>query len=424
MPKHFIAARSFINGYMHILFLTQILPYPPDSGPKVKTWHVLKYLSNQGYRITLVSFVRSEEEPFVENLKEYCFQIHAIPLKRSRLLDIGYLLRSYFSGRPFLVERDDSTAMRSLIREVVASDPVDAIHADQLTMAQFALPYRNRNGRPVLIFDAHNAVWTIVERLNATLPMYYRIPLIFEAGRVKAYEARIVHEFSRTLAVAEPDAQALREALKEQYPAIPVEEAPIRVIPIAVDMETAHLIQPLAGSFNILTMGTLYYPPNADGIRWFLLDVFPIVRRALPQATLTIVGKTPPADFLQAAKESNGSIVVTGYVPKLDPYYANASIAVIPVRAGGGMRVRILEAFARGMPVVTTTVGLEGIDAKPGSDVLVADSPNDFAQSTIQLLSDGELQARLSANGRHLAKEKYDWQVVLRQLEEMYQSLA
>ncbi|HUG33492.1 MAG TPA: glycosyltransferase family 4 protein [Anaerolineales bacterium] len=409
---------------MNILFLTQILPYPPDSGPRVKTWHVLKYLAQRGHTITLITYIRPEEEPHLETVRRICHRVFTVPIKRSRLKDAGYFIRSQLTRQPFLVERDDSAAMRTMVREVVTAAPVDAIHADQLTMAQFALPYRNGNRKPALIFDAHNAVWTIVERLNATLPFYYRLPLIFEAGRVKAYEARIVHEFDRTLAVAEPDARALREALKEEYPAVPAEEAPITVIPIAVDTKVANRFQPRIGSFNILTMGTLYYPPNADGIRWFLVEVFPIIRRALPQAKLTIVGKSPPADFLQVAKESDGSVAVTGYVPELDPYFAEASVVVIPVRAGGGMRVRILEAFAHGMPVVTTTVGLEGIQAEPGSDVLVADSPHEFAQSTIRLLSDGKLQARLSGNGIRLAKDKYDWQVVLSQLEKVYQSLA
>jgi hypothetical protein len=125
-----------------------------------------------------------------------------------------------------------SFAFQQDMKRIVSSERVDAIHADQLTMAQFALPYRNDNAKPALIFDAHNAVWTIVERLNATLPFYYRLPLIFEAGRVKAYEARIVKEFDRTLAVAEPDARALRQALREQYNAVTEKEAPIKPFPL------------------------------------------------------------------------------------------------------------------------------------------------------------------------------------------------
>jgi glycosyltransferase involved in cell wall biosynthesis len=170
-------------------------------------------------------------------------------------------------------------------------------------------------------------------------------------------------------------------------------------------------------------MGTLYYPPNADGIRWFIQEVFPLIRRVLPGVKLTVVGKNPPKDFLRFAEESQGSIVTTGYVPDLDPYFAESKIMVIPVRAGGGMRVRILEAFARAMPVVTTTVGLEGIQAQPGKDVLVADNPDDFADSVIHLLNDKALQDQLSINGRHLVERKYDWQITLKDMEKVYQPM-
>jgi len=409
---------------MHILFLTQILPYPPDSGPKVKTWHVIKFLSQRGHKITLVAFVRPEEEQHVESVRKVCFQVHTITIKRSRLSDIVYLIRSQFSRRPFLVERDDNRAMRSLVSRIVESESVDVIHADQLTMTQFALPFINKDGKkPALVFDAHNAVWTIVERMNKTLPLYYRIPLVFEAGRIKEYEARIVREFDSTLAVTEPDLRALVEALQEYCPDYPVANAPITVIPIAVDTRQFLPVARRADSLKVLTMGTLYYPPNADGIRWFFREVFPLICREIPQTKLTIVGKNPPKDFLQFAQESQGSIVVTGYVPDLDPYFAESCLMVIPVWAGGGMRVRILEAFTRGMPVVTTTVGLEGIQAKPGSDVLVADTPVEFANAVVELLMDRELQARLSLNGRRLAEEKYDWQVVLSRLEDVYQRL-
>ena len=140
---------------MHILFLTQILPYPPASGPKVKTWHVLRYLSECGHKITLASFVRPEEMPFIDEVKKVCSAVHAIPVHRSKAADLYYFLRSQFTGRPFLVERDDLCEMRSLVKTIVASDGVDVIHADQLTMTQFAFPLEvAKNKKPVLVFDA------------------------------------------------------------------------------------------------------------------------------------------------------------------------------------------------------------------------------------------------------------------------------
>jgi glycosyltransferase involved in cell wall biosynthesis len=168
-------------------------------------------------------------------------------------------------------------------------------------------------------------------------------------------------------------------------------------------------------------LGTLHYPPNADGIRWFFNEVFPLVQKRVPDVTLTIIGKNPPRDFIELAERNPGTIKVTGYVDDLVPYLEESALMVVPVRAGGGMRVRILEAFSYAMPVVTTTVGLEGIHGTPDHDVLVADTPLDFANRTIELLENPSLQERLSTNGRELATNKYDWQVVLAAMRPIYE---
>lgn len=418
---------------MHILFLTQIIPFPPDAGPKVKTWHVLRYLAEQGHRITLASFIRPEEEQYVSAVREICQAVYTVPIKRSRLGDIGYWLRSNLTGRPFLIERDDLAEMHTVVKRIVETDQVDVIHADQLTMTLYGLPYIRQdkqsngsweNNRPALIFDAHNAVWTIVERMRDNARWYLKPLADFEAKRVKRYEGKVVSEFDYTLAVTEPDKLALQEAVTFNANGIVKREAHFCVVPIAVD---THLLQPVLrqpGSLNIMTMGTLHYPPNADGVRWFAQEIFPLVCQQVPEATLTIVGKNPPADFLQLQEKNPGVITVTGYVPDLTPFMEKAAIMVVAVRAGGGMRVRILEAFARGMPVVTTTIGLEGIDAKPGEEVLVADTPQDFANCVAHLLMDQALQADLAAKGRQLAEQSYDWQVILGKMNAIYQAVG
>ncbi len=415
---------------MRILFLTQIIPYPPDAGPKVKTWHVLRYLAGRGHQVVLASFIRPDEVEHVEGLSQVCAEVHTVPIQRSRWADAVPLLRSQLSGRPFLVERDDLPGMRALVRSLMREQRFDVIHADQLTMAQYALPPRagrSMGGQdlhpwPVTVFDAHNAVWTIVERMFQALPSFTRPLASLEAQRVKRYEAMLLKTFDHTLAVTEPDRRALLAGIAEQDRAFAAGR--ITVVPIAVDCQALRPIRRQAGSTNIVTLGTLHYPPNADGIRWFLNEVFPGVRQQIPGSSLTIVGKNPPQDFLQAAEQDSQAVRVTGYVPDLQPYLEKASIMVVPVRAGGGMRVRILEAFARGMPVVTTTVGLEGIDAELEKDVVVADTPEEFAAATVQLLNDEAFQARLAANGRRLAEDRYDWQAVLRKMDQIYSQEA
>jgi glycosyltransferase involved in cell wall biosynthesis len=415
---------------MRILFLTQIVPYPPDSGPKVKTWHVLRYLVGAGHRVTLVTFTRPEERPHLARLEQICAEVYPVPIRRSRLKDVGYLIRSNLTGRPFLIERDDLPEMRRLVARLLAEQKFEVIHADQFSMGQFLFPGKSLDGQnypaaPLRVFDAHNAVWTIVARSRLTAPWILKPVLALEARRIKAYEGQLVQYSDRTLAVSEIDKNALLQAVNglahNGHDHLTETASTIFTIPIAVDTQQTKPLQLTPGSGQIVTLGTLHYPPNADGIRWFLKEVFPLVQQKNPAARLTIIGKNPPADFQQIAAAQPQAITLAGYVRELAPYLSQAALMVVPVRAGGGMRVRILEALAFGMPVVTTTVGLEGIAARPGVEVLVADTPQDFAQAVLDLMANPILQQTLAHNARLLAEQKYDWQSVLRSMDQVYQ---
>ena len=407
----------------NILFLTQIVPFPPDAGPKVKTYHVIRALVEQGHSVTLVSFVRSEEVQNIPALREICDAVHEVPIHRSRIADIGYMIRSYLTGRPFLIERDDLRPMQETINQLVRENNFQFIHADQLTMVQFAI--RGASVFPdkklKVIFDAHNAVWTIVERMKDNAHFFLKPVIAVEAKRVKRYEGELMRTVDHVLAVTDIDQVLLEEALYFSKPGENSRVSPVTVIPIAVDTQKLQPIKRKMSSKNIVTLGTLHYPPNADGIRWYLNEVFPLIQQQVPDVTLTIIGKKPPQDFVEAAEQNPGTIKVTGYVDDLVPYLEESALMVVPVRAGGGMRVRILEAFAFAMPVVTTTVGLEGIHGTPDHDVLVADTPADFANRTTDLLENVSLQEKLSTNGRELAMRQYDWQTVLAAMRPIYE---
>ena len=405
---------------MRILFLTQIIPYPPNAGPRVKTWHVLRYLHERGHDVTLASFVREEELPYVSKLDEVCTAVHTIPINRSRVADVRYWLQSHLSGRPFLIERDDLRGMRQLVQQLLSDQEFDVVHADQLTMTQFALDAkkRGRANRPFIIFDAHNATWSIWERMRENAPWFLKPVYQIEESRIKQYEGMLVEQFDHTMVVIDPDRDLLLAGAKNGQASALNER--ISSIPIAVDAQVLQPIQRLPNSRNILTLGTLSYPPNADGIRWFMQEIFPLVQQAVPDVTLTVIGKNPPADFGQMAELSGGAIKVTGYVDDLTPYMEAAALMVVPVRAGSGMRVRLLEAFARAMPTVTTTIGLEGIHAEADKEILLADDPVSFATATVNLLNNPDLQAKLAENGRHLAEARYDWRAVLKQMDAVY----
>jgi glycosyltransferase involved in cell wall biosynthesis len=412
---------------LRLLFLTQVVPYPPDSGPKIKTYHVLRYLAGQGHQITLASFIRDHEKPFLHHLRDYCQEIFVAPIHRSRIADGMAYFEGLRAGLPFLITRDAQPEMQHLIDRLAARQQFDIVHADQVTMAQYALRFRrlcdaSAGSSPAIVFDAHNAVYEIVERARQTaLPLLQPV-LALEANRLKRYEGNLIDQFDHTLAVSEIDKTALQSAAVEKAKDTSRKNlaSKISVIPIAVDCADLAIRKQKERTNDILAVSTLYYPPNADGIRWFMNQVFPMVRRRIPAATLTVVGARPPKDIIEFGARNAECVQVTGYVPDLQEYFERAAVMVVPVRAGSGMRVRILEALARGIPVVTTTTGVEGIDAVDGKHLLVADEPARFADAVARLLGDSNLRMSLSESGRRLVEERYDWRVVLPKLEAVY----
>lgn len=395
---------------MRILMLTLIAPYPPDSGPKIKTYNVLQYLCER-HEVTLVSLVRSEQErAHAESLRRICHAVYTVPFQRSRWKDARFLLKSALTRESFILSRDASPELHQLLRQLTACEHFDIIHADQLNMAAFAV------GLPggARIIDQHNAVWTIVARMAARSDLIRRIGLQIEARRLRRAEARLCARFDGMLAVSEPDYAFLKLAAADAG----VELPPTAIIPIAIDARSEAPVQRHATPDTILSMATMFWPPNVDGVLWFAREVWPLVRQAVPQARVALVGARPPETVRQLAADP--AIEVPGYVADPRPYLERTAALIVPVHAGGGMRVKILEALARGLPIVSTTIGYEGIDLTPGEHLLVGDTPRAFAEALIRLLRDPELGRRLAAQGRRVAEDRYDWRVVCPAIEDLY----
>jgi polysaccharide biosynthesis protein PslH len=396
---------------MHILLLTQVLPFPPDAGPKVKTYNLLQYLARH-HDVTLVSLVRSPAEAErADALRDLCTAVHTVQLDRSRRRDLYHFAGSVLSGDSFLMRRDESRELHALLRELTSRQYFDIVHADQLNMAQFAvnLPVGAR------VIDQHNAVWTIVQRMAEHSSYAKRLGLELEARRLRRYEAQICARFDGMLAVSAPDLDFLELAAHEAGVTLP----PTEIIPIAVDAHGAPPVARTAAPTSILSMATMFWPPNVDGVLWFAREVYPLVKTAVPEAAFAVVGARPPASVRQL-NAVDPSINVTGYVEDPQPYLEAAAALIVPVRAGGGMRVKILEALARGLPIVSTTIGYEGIALTPGEHLLVGDTPAAFAEALTAILRDPAFGRRLAAAGRAVAEEVYDWRVVNPQIERLY----
>lgn len=393
---------------MRVLLLTQVLPYPPDSGPKVKTYYVLKYLAER-HDVTLVSFVRDTDKvEHVEHLKSLCKKVVTVPITRSPVMDLQFLGKSLLTNQPWMMVRDEREDMQAVLADLAKTTDFDVVHADQLNMAQYALPFTK--SRKVL--DLHNALWVLYKRLSETLPLTKPMKYILmrDWRLLKQYEGQMCRTFDAVLAVSQEDKLALIEAGAR---------LDMTVIPIAIDTDEQAQIPRQPRSPHIVHIGTMYWPPNIAGITWFLDEIYPLVKQQVPDVRCTLIGARPPASITDRAK-ADSSLTVTGYVEDPIPYLADSSMMVVPLKAGGGMRVKILNALSQGIPMVSTTVGCEGINVTNGEDILVADSPEDFADATTRLLTNSILNRQITEKGRTMVVNTYDYRQACKPLDAIY----
>lgn len=392
---------------MRVLLLTQVLPYPPDSGPKVKTYYVLKYLA-QHHQVTLVSFVRDSDKPeYVHHLETLCERVITVPITRSPVRDLRFLAKSLLTGRPWMMLRDERPEMVSAL-ESLAGQHFDVVHADQLNMAQYALLFPKSHK----VLDLHNALWMLYKRLAQTTrlssPMKYI--LLRDWRLLKRYEGEMCRIFNTVVAVSDEDRQLLIEAGGRKD---------ILVVPIAIDTTEQAYIDRAPDGPHIIHIGTMYWPPNIDGILWFLDEIYPRIQQKVAGVRCTLIGARPPESITQRG-QADKSITVTGYVEDPMPYFQDSSMMIVPVRAGGGMRVKILNALSQGIPIVSTVVGCEGIAVANEHDILIEDEPQAFADACIRLLTNPDLNEQISRIGRHTAVQKYDYHEACRPLDIVY----
>lgn len=397
-----------------LLILTPQLPFPPDQGAPIRNWNFIRYLgSSNRYEVTLLSFARpgehgtTQEATAIETLKKYCSRVEivAAPPRRSKLARLRTLLKV---GRPDLAMRLASPVFQANLKCLLETQRFDAVLCEGLELAPFVLTtFANASPRPRLILDEHNAEWLLQHRAyqNDRAGGYKRLPAAIysylQAYRLRLFEQEALKFFDCAIAVSEQDKAALAK--------IGAAEAKIKVIPNGMDVtEFAPRPEVTEKKDSLVFSGTMDFRPNIDAVTWFINEVWPLIVSQKPNAKFTIVGKRPTT-ALQALVDKNPGVILTGSVADTRPYIWDSAVYVVPMRIGGGVRFKVLEALAMEKAVVTTAMGADGIPLTPSLDAEVASEPRQFADAVVNLLNNSERRQALGKHGRTFVTAHFDW---------------
>ena len=368
-------------------------------------WNLLRTLSAT-HQIDVLSFAEpslSDEQIAIatEKLRSHCRSVRVVV---RRPVD----LRPSLLDRSIHIEMFDCDEMRDELLEMVGRGGYDIVQFDKTELAQYALP----GPAPVQLLVEHVVFYHAYRRqfLQHRQPSPARI---LEYLKLRRYELGACCRFDGVITMSKVDARLLRSRLP-RHPCI-------TDVPNGADTDYYRFSPRLAEGNDLLFVGNFDHSPNVDGVRFFLREVFPLVKASVPEARLFIVGPGPYHSLEEVA--SNPSVIPTGFVEDTRAYMERCTVFVAPILAGGGTRVKILEAMSAGIPVVSTTLGAEGLDVTPGTHLLIGDTARAFAEAVIRLLHNPDMRQRLRSNARSLVETHYSWTVIGERLEMVYREL-
>lgn len=392
-----------------ILALTSRVPWPPREGHQLRSYHLLDALASR-HEVHLLSCLRGDDDsdasvPLRDKLAG--FETFPIPVERSRAALARALLQGVATRTPFVVAKYAVPALRRRVAELAGN--FDLVHVDMLPLMAH-VPDGCAAG---IVLNAHNVEHRLLEARAGVEPRFAaRIYLRSQVAKLRAFERDACRRASAVLACSEDDALQLRG----MAPATPV-----HVVPNGVDLEHNRPDGTPVDPARMVFVGQMGWFPNRDGVEWFLAEILPRIVKHRADARFVLVGKHAGLDVPDALR---GHVVLAGFVPDVRKPVLESSVYVVPLRAGSGTRLKVLEAMALGKAIVTTRVGAEGIELEPGRDALFADDAEGFAQTVLSLFDDPARAAALESSARHAAERRYGWTAIGDAMLDVYAKLA
>ena len=398
-----------------LLFLCHTLPYPPDLGAHIRTYNTLRLLARE-FRITMLCCYRRQDRPTaadVENglaeLRKLVDEVYAFPVEQtlSRSRFVSDHVRSLVHRRPYTEYVYESGAFRRQLDAALASGPFDLVHIDSLDLAGYL-----GNFEPAMVVCVHHNVESQLLRRRAEgerSPLARRY-ILYQADRVEELERHWCGRFALNIAVSEHDRRELQMLSKS---------ARFLVVPNGVD--TRQFLVHEGPQRGMVFVGGTQWFPNRDALVHFADDILPRLRERGVDEPVAWVGRASEPMIRHYGEEYG--IHLTGYVPDIRPYVDAAACYVVPLRIGGGTRLKILDAWASGKAIVSTSIGCEGLDARDGENILIRDDPDSFADAVKSVLLDPDLRRRLGRAARQTAESTYDWEVIGREMVQSYHAI-
>ena len=393
---------------MKILFLSQRVPYPPNKGDKLRSFNQIKFLS-QKHRIDLVCLTDHEKDlGYVQDLKKFCHSVDVVFLSKMQSnLQAGMGL---LTGRPLTLSYFHSHKLQVLVNSKLRDESYDVVFVFCSSMA----PYVEEVTSPPKVIDfvdVDSEKWRQYSAY-AKFPMNHLYRL--ESRRLKKYEAQVAESFQHSFFVSEKETEDFKRLVCGCETATPILNG--------VDLEAFRPTNEPYDPKSIVFTGAMDYFANIEAVLYFVREILPIIQKATPGVKFYVVGSNPAKEVSDLTK-THPNVVVTGFVDTVQPYVLNSAVIVAPMRIARGVQNKILEGMAMGVPVVTSSLGFEGITAIPGIDLFVEDDPAAFARRVLELMQDTGLRQETSIRARKAVEMHYGWEGNLEKLEQVLADL-
>jgi len=394
---------------MKILWICPFFLHPTDRGAQIRTLGTLKQLHKR-HEIHFAALNNPLNLEGPERSSEYSSRHiaveHSAPSRKS-LGMIPQLVGSIVNPVPLAVSRYYSVQLKREIDALIAAEHYDSIVCDFLAAAP------NVPNLASCVLFQHNVETTIwqrhVEQTESIVKKYF---FQLQAAKMETYERKICRAAKHVIAVSDIDASRMRQMFQIDS---------VTSVPTGVDVEYFAPRGAATPMSDIVFCGSMDWLPNVDAVVHFLAEVLPLIRAKLPGATFTIAGRSPDDRVLKAVQGLTG-VCVTGKVDDMRPYLWGSKISIVPIRIGGGTRLKIYECMAAGVPVVSSTVGAEGLRYEDGKDIVLADDPGAFAAACVRLLSDDSARGAIAHNAIERTQKEFSWEAVSREFEAILES--